>query len=360
MFPLKPEAASEHANSYDALFFTISALTAIFTIGTAAMIIFFALRYKAGNKVDRRNAISHSAILEALMLGIPLVLGLAIYFWSAKNFVHARTMPKDAMEIFVIGKRWMWHVQHMNGIRENNELHVPVGQPVKLTMISQDVVHAFYIPEFRAQFHVVPGRYTQLHFTPTKPGTYRLLCAMHCGTQHSEMVGFVHVMEQKEFSEWMETGGNRYAKKPATMAELGKQVWDDKNCGNCHTDKNTERGPSLLGIWNSTRQLENGGTAVANREYLRDSIVRPWDKISKGYQTTMQSYQSVLSEEQVLGLISYMQTFGAGGTPTGQSNYQQPSKDGTGFSSSGLEQIDHANERASAGAAQSEELQSKP
>ncbi|MCG9896260.1 MAG: cytochrome c oxidase subunit II, partial [Fimbriimonadaceae bacterium] len=252
-FPIMPEQASEHARSYDALFLAITLLTVIFSVLVGAAVLFLAIRYRAGNKVDRRNAPEHSTVLELAWTGIPLILALGIFTWSAINYIRVRTMPEDAMDIFVIGKRWMWHVQHMNGIRENSELTVPVDTPVKLTMISQDVIHGMYIPAFRAQYHVVPGRYTQLAFTATKPGRYKMLCSMHCGTQHSEMVGWVNVLSRKEFAEWQAKGGNRYLPTITTVAERGERVWKEKNCGSCHGAAATVRGPSLVGILGKER-----------------------------------------------------------------------------------------------------------
>ncbi|MBX3095782.1 MAG: cytochrome c oxidase subunit II [Fimbriimonadaceae bacterium] len=354
-FPLMPPQASEHAVAYDALFWTITALTVIFTLIVGVMIYGFAVKYKRGSSADRRNAQSHNEKLEVLLLVVPTVLGLAIFAWSAVNFTSVRTPKKDEMELFVIGKRWMWHVQHMNGIRENNEMHVPVGQPIRLTMISQDVIHAMYLPAFRAQYHVVPGRYTSLHFTPTKPGTYKLLCGIHCGTQHSEMVGFVHVLSQQDFDEWLESGGNRYTKADRSMEQVGADLWKEKGCGNCHQGTDNNRAPSLNGIFNTQRTMTDGSTVLANEDYLRESILRPWDRISAGYENTMQAYANSLSEEQVLSLIAYIKSTGSGATP-GQGEYEQPVRDGRALDSSSKSTIDIANDRASAGASQAKEL----
>lgn len=359
-FPLRPPAASEHAVRYDWLFFAITLLTVIFTVLVGAMILYLAIRYRAGSKVDRRNPVSHNEKLEGILIAIPTILGLGIFAWSAVGYTQMRTMPKDAMEIFVIGKRWMWHVQHMNGIRENNELHVPVGTPVKLTMISQDVIHAFYIPEFRVQYHVVPGRYTQMHFTATKPGTYRLLCTMHCGTQHSEMVGFVHVMEQKEYDEWLKAGGNRYTSANLTMEQLGERIYNEKGCNNCHGVQDNERAPTLYGLYQSQRKMADGQVVTADDQYLRDSVLRPWELLTAGYDRTMAAYEGVLSEEQVLALNAYIKTLGRGGSDGARVRYEQPQRQDQTFSSGAKDAVDIANDRASAGAAQAQELRKAP
>ena len=308
--PLAPQAASKDAASYDALFWTIVGLTAFFTLLVGAVVLFLAVRYRAANKVDRSNPPHHNTMLELTWTILPLFLALGIFAWSAINFVHARTMPKDGIDIFVIGKQWMWQLQHMDGTRENNELHIPVNVPVTMTMISQDVIHSMYLPEFRAQYHVVPGRYTKLQFTPIKTGRYRLLCAMHCGAQHSEMVGWVEVMSQKDFATWQEQKGNKYRPKETNVVNAGKQIWDDKKCGSCHGTENTQRGPSLVGITGKTRKFNNNLTAVADSDYLRASILDPYKLVTAGYDATMPSYQGQLTEEDVLALIAYIQSMG--------------------------------------------------
>lgn len=307
--PLFPESASENALRYDLLFWTISALTIVFTLLVSGLVVYFVSKYRRGSNADRSNPIDHHTGLELLWSGIPLLLAMGIFVWSANNYVnHQRRMPKDALEVFVIGKRWMWHLQHMNGIRENNELHIPVGTPIKMTMISQDVIHAMYLPEFRAQFHVVPGRYTELHFTPTKVGRFKMLCAMHCGTKHSEMVGFVNVMEKAEFARWLENGGNKNMPVAVDMAERGAQVWKTKNCGNCHAEQDSVRGPSLVGLLGSERPLADGTSVLADRDYVRDSILNPWRQITKGYQAEMPAYAGNLTEPDILALTAYIES----------------------------------------------------
>lgn len=305
--PVMPEQASKEAVSYDVLFWFITGLAVFFSVVVIAMTVWFGVKYRRGSTADRRNPIDHSPPLELLFIGVPTLLALVTFWWSTNEFVHYRTMPKKGLEVFVLGKQWMWHLQHMNGTRENNELHIPVNTDVKFTMISQDVIHSFFLPEFRAQYHVVPGRYTDLWIHPTKTGRFRMLCAMHCGTQHSEMTGWVYVMEKADYAKWLENGENRYAAMPTTMVEAGKKVWDSKGCGNCHTNVDTVRGPSLAGIYGKTRILEDG-TAKADAAYLRDSILTPWRRITKGFDPTMPAYQGQLTEEEVLNLIEFFKS----------------------------------------------------
>jgi cytochrome c oxidase subunit 2 len=219
-----------------------------------------------------------------------------------------RTPPANATEIFVIGKQWMWHMQHANGVRENNTLHVPVGVPVKLTMISQDVLHAFYIPAFRIQYHVVPGRYTMQWFTATEPGEYHLFCGMFCGTQHSEMVGTVVAMDPRDYAKWLDAGGNTVA--PMTMEQAGGKAFAMRGCANCHSGADTEHGPTLYGIAGKTRRMQDGSTPVADDGYLRESILNPYNRISAGYTQTMPVYANQISEEEVLALLAYIKSLG--------------------------------------------------
>jgi cytochrome c oxidase subunit II len=311
--PIAPEQASSFAMPFDVLFYTISILVVVFTLLVLVMVLYLVKKYKRGNGriEDRANPMHHNTALEAVLAGIPLLLGLGIFGWGTHLYVEMRTIPKDAMEIFVIGKRWMWHIQHTNGIRENNELHVPVGVPVKLTMISQDVVHAFYVPQFRAQYHVVPGRYTTLWFKATKEGKFNLFCAMHCGTQHSEMGGYVYALSPTAWAKWMANGGNRFKPVPESLSAAGKAIFTDFSCGNCHGAVDSKKGPSLNGIYGSKRIMSDGSTVIADFEYLRQSILDPESRTVRGYLNSMRSYKENLSEEKVMHLVEYLKTLGS-------------------------------------------------
>jgi cytochrome c oxidase subunit 2 len=351
-FPLMPEQASEHAYQYDALFWTITGLTIFFTILVVVIVGFMVTRYRKGSLASRKNQMDSHLGLELTWTGIPLVLAVGIFLWATYGFMKQRTMPKDGMEIYVIGKQWMWHLQHMNGIRENNELHVPVGVPIKFTMISQDVLHAMYLPEMRAQFHVVPGRYTTLHFTPTKIGEYKMLCAMHCGTQHSEMVGKVFVLSQEDYAKWLEKDGNRFD-TTETMVQAGARLFDKKGCGNCHTGQDNERAPTLAGLIGRTRNFNDGSSTVANEEYVRESIYEPYNRITRGYINTMTAYKGQLTEEQVLQLTMYIKSLGSTSGAAGvMTEYEQPERRPTGVPGGSKNATDIANERKSAPATQ--------
>lgn len=355
-FPLMPEQASVQAVDYDVLFWFITALAVFFGGLVVVLMLWLATKYRRGSNADRRNPIDHHRGIETLVIGVCTALALVVFWWSTVEYVKFREMPKESKEVFVIGKQWMWHLQHMNGVRENNELHIPVDTNIKFTMISQDVIHAFFLPEFRAQFHVVPGRYTDIWIRPTKTGRFKMLCAMHCGTQHSEMVGWVYVMTKSDYAKWMANGANRYKPMATNMVDAGKTVWDAKGCANCHSGSDTVRGPALSGIYGKKRELEDG-TVEADAAYLRDSIMTPWRRLTKGYEPTMPAYQGQLTEEEVLSLIEYLKSSTNTTTPGTSAPYSPTLQGGTRMGpSSGRNSADLANESASAGLTQSEQV----
>ncbi len=319
--PMRPPAASEFANNVDVLYFVLVAITVIFTVLVMGLLIFLVARYQRGNNVDRSNPVDHHTGLEIAWSLPALVLGLGIFVWAAKLFGEVYQPPKNAKEIFVVGKQWMWHMQHANGIRENNELHIPVDEPVKFTMISQDVIHAFYVPEFRMQRQVQPGEYTQMWVKPTKVGKYHIYCNMYCGTQHSEMGGWVYVMSRADYDKWAASGGTRAvspggieSKRGAlSLAQQGKGLYEKYQCLGCHGGSGSDaakRGPSLMGIFGKSRQLVNGKVVNADDAYLRNAVLYPDEFALAGWPQGMPSYKGVLSEGDVLAVNAYIKTMG--------------------------------------------------
>jgi cytochrome c oxidase subunit 2 len=301
-FPLLPERASTTAGQVDALFYVLVAVTAFFSLVILIALVYSAVRYRKGSKASRAGAKNDYLPIELLWSGVPFVIAMVIFGWSAKLFVDMRVPPADAMEIYVVGKQWMWKVQHPQGNREINELHVPVGRPVKLIMTSQDVIHSFFIPAFRIKQDVLPGRYSTEWFQATQTGTFHLFCAEYCGTSHSGMIGSVIVMEQAEYEEWLA------GKAGATMASSGEQLFQQFGCQTCHRRDTGQRGPSLEGLWNTQVKLANGSTVVADQEYVRESILNPGSKIVAGYPQIMPAYRNQLSQDQVNQLIEYIRS----------------------------------------------------
>jgi cytochrome c oxidase subunit 2 len=344
--PFAAPAASVFAEESDKLFFVLVALTLFFTVAVAVVMLFFTVYYRRGNNVDRSRPVSHNTQLEIAWSVGPLILALGVFVWSTKLFTTAYAAPPNAKEIFVIGKQWMWHLQHANGIRENNELHIPVGEPIKLTMISQDVIHAFYVPEFRLQRHVEPGHYSTMWFTPTRVGKYHLYCNMYCGTQHSEMGGWVYVMSKQDYAKWAASGGAKPAAPGAlhtpngglNLAQTGAALFQQYECASCHSPAAVarKRGPSLVGIYGKMRQLENKKTVRADDGYLRNVLYYPNEYALAGWPQGMPSYKGILSEDQVIAINTYIKSLSAqynqgtapGTTPPGPAGAGRPGAGG--------------------------------
>jgi cytochrome c oxidase subunit II len=204
-----------------------------------------------------------------------------------------------------VAKQWMWKIEHMEGQREINELHIPVGRAVRLTMASEDVIHSFFVPAFRLKSDVVPGKYSTLWFTATKPGKYHLFCAEYCGTRHSGMIGWIYVMEPEDYENWLNGGP-----PPATLAQGGEKLFNSLACANCHKTDGTGRCPSLVGLYGKTVQLATGGKVVADEDYIRESILRPSAKVVAGYPPVMPTYQGQVNEDGVLQLVEYIKSLG--------------------------------------------------
>jgi cytochrome c oxidase subunit II len=299
--PFFPQQASAEAAQIDAIYFFMVAVTAFFAALIAALIVVFAIKYRRRHDNEVGVAIHGSLALELLWSFIPLGIAMVMFGWGAKVFFDMYRPPVGAMEIFIVGKQWMWKAQHADGMREINELHVPIGRPVKLIMGSEDVIHSYYIPAFRVKADVIPGRYNSLWFTATKPGRYHLFCAEYCGTRHSGMIGWVTAMEPADFQAWLSGG-------PATTSPVaaGEKLFTDLACSTCHLANGTGRGPVLQGIFGKTVDLQGGGNVTVDDSYLRESIVNPQAKVVNGFQPIMPTFQGLVTEEQLMQLIAYI------------------------------------------------------
>ena len=305
-FPFFPEQASAQAAQVDGIYFFMLAVTAFFSLLIATLVVLFAIRYRRRHDSEVGAAIHGSLALELLWTVIPFLITMVMFAWGAKVFFDLYRPPAGAMEIYVVGKQWMWKAQHLDGQREINELHVPVGRPVKLIMGAEDVLHSFYIPAFRVKADVIPGRYNVLWFTATKPGRYHLFCAEYCGTKHSGMIGWVYAMEPTAFQAWL-SGGPSISETPAAA---GAKLFQDFACSSCHRDDALAQAPQLKGLFGKTVELQGGATAVADETYIRESIVLPQAKVVNGFQPIMPTFQGLVSEEQLLQLIAYVRSLG--------------------------------------------------
>jgi cytochrome c oxidase subunit 2 len=300
--PLWPPQASTQAANLDALFVFLLLITGITTIAIFIFLTIFAVRYRHGNP-DYAPHIEGSNAVELTWTIVPFGIFLVMFVWGAVLFFQERTPPRGSMEIYVVGKQWMWKLQHPEGQREINELHVPVNRDVKLIMTSQDVIHSFFLPALRLKQDVLPGRYTSLWFHAIKPGTYHLFCAEYCGTQHSGMIGQLVVMEPADFEKWLSGGGAE-----GSLSATGQKLFQELGCATCHRSDTQGRGPNLVGVFGKPQLLDDGRTVVADENYVRESILNPGAKVVAGFRPIMPTFQGVVSEEQLLALVAYIKS----------------------------------------------------
>jgi len=309
--PFVAPSASKEAAEIDLLWWFLCAVSLVMTVLIFIGVIFFAFKYRRKPGVAP-VAVHGSNVLEITWSIIPFIVMLVMFWWGAQLFYDAQNPPKDAEEIFVVGKQWMWKLQHSDGNREMNALHVPVGRAVKLTMASEDVIHSFSIPALRVRHDVVPGHYDALWFRATKPGHYRIFCTEYCGDRHSQMIGFVDVLDQPDYNTWAGGGST------GTLAEQGQQLFTQNGCSTCHLLNEQGRCPIMKNVYNHPVELSDGHTVIADDAYLRESILEPNAKIVKGFDANvMPNFKGQLSEENVIQLIAYIKSLSTPATPTG-------------------------------------------
>jgi cytochrome c oxidase subunit 2 len=299
--PLWPDSASNMSGNVDALYIFMVLVTAAMTGLIFTLVAVFAVKFRK-QKGRQAEQIEGSTILELTWSILPFGVMLIYFVWGALIYFRERTPPQNTAEVYVVAKQWMWKIEHMEGQREINELHVPVGRDIKLIMTSQDVIHSFYIPAFRIKQDVLPGRYTMEWFHATKPGTYHLFCAEYCGTQHSGMIGSIVVMEDRDYMAWMGGGGNQ------PLAVTGEKLFSELGCITCHRSDTQGRGPNLVGVFGKPVLLEDGRTVTADENYVRESILEPQAKIVKGFKPVMPTFQGQVSDEQLNALVAYVKS----------------------------------------------------
>jgi len=300
-FHLFPVQASTFAEKVDRLYWFLVGMSGFFAGLIVILIVVFAVIYR--RRPGRRAKASNQSLgLELIWTAIPLMLVTVIFVWGAGLYLDQAIPPQGAEEIYVVGKQWMWKAQHSNGRREINELHVPVGRAVKVTLASQDVIHSFFIPAFRIKQDAVPGQYRTMWFQPTKPGEYHLFCAEYCGTDHSKMIGRVVVMQDLAYQAWL---GGETAETPV---QAGEKLFTQFDCASCHESGRRQRCPTLGGLYGTMVPLANGGTALFDETYIRESILDPKAKIAAGYPPVMPTFRGQVSEEQMLALIAYIKS----------------------------------------------------
>lgn len=304
--PLWPEAASVMADKVDPLYIFLVAVSVVMTLVIFAAVFIFAIKFRSKNDNYIPPPIHGSLRLEIAWSIIPFLIMLVMFVWGTKLYFEEYTSPttSDAIDVYVVGKQWMWKVQYPEGQREINELHVPVGRKVRLTMASEDVIHSFFIPAFRLKRDVVPGHYNTTWFEATKPGRYHLFCAEYCGTEHSGMIGWVTVMKPADYENWLSGGGAE-----GSMASQGEKLFQQLGCSTCHLLNEQGRCPIMRGVYGSRVLLQDGKTVLADETYIRESILNPNAKIVSGFKPdVMPTFQGQISEEGVLQLISYIKS----------------------------------------------------
>jgi len=301
--PTFPAQASNFAGNVDALFSFILMTTLFFAVLVTVLIIFAAFRFRRKSANEVGDDVHGNNALEVGWTLIPTIIAIGMFAWGAAIYVNYRIAPKDTLDIYVVGKQWMWKLQQPNGRKEINELHVPVGRDVKLVLGSEDVIHNFYVPAFRVKMDVVPGRYNTMWFRPTKTGRYHFFCSQYCGTNHAVMGGWVTVMEPAEYAAWL--SGESGDVNPVSA---GERLFTQFACVTCHLSNGTGRAPSLNGVFGANVLLADGSTVVADEAYIRESILQPKAKIVAGYQPVMPTFQGLVTEEQILNLTAYIKS----------------------------------------------------
>ena len=299
---LWPQAASASAVETDHLIFLFTLLTLLLVVPVFLAISFFAIRYRDGIKVVRVRVENRDRMLELGWMIIPFVLTLIFFAWGARMFDTHRHAPPNAIAIQAIGRQWMWKFQHPGGQAEINNLHVPVGEPVLITMISQDVIHSLYIPALRIQMETLPGRYTQLWFKADTTGRFHILCSEFCGTDHSKMAGILTIMAPAAFQDWLEGAGSNQ-----DLAAAGSRLFSTYGCSGCHDSGATVRAPSLAGVWGHAVPLQGGGTILADASYIHDKIYNPDNHLIAGYKQIMPSFKGLIPEDDMTRLVAYIE-----------------------------------------------------
>lgn len=318
-FRLFPDSASTISHEVDWFFWAMVIVCGAMSIFVAAMIVYSAIRYHRKHENEMGDQTRNNIPLEVTWTVVPAICFVFMFLWGAKMYFDLQRPPDNAIPIYVVGKQWMWKVQHPEGQREINELHIPVGRPVRLTLTSEDVIHDFFVPAFRTKHDVLPGRYVTEWFEATRPGKYHLFCAEYCGTKHSGMIGWIYAMTPKDYQQWLTQGAPE-----GSLASMGGKYFHQYGCANCHHFSRQGRCPDLRNLYMRPVEISTGQTVIADDSYIRESIYDPNAKIVYGFHPNiMPNFTGVIPEDQVIALISFIKALGP--PPGGQ----MPSSSGT-------------------------------
>ena len=302
-----PVQGSVYASQYDDLFIFIVLLTLFFFVLIAVILGVFVWRYRRRGPDDVTPHLAYNARLEVVWTVIPVIIVIIIFVWGFKDYMNATTAPGDALEIQVIAKQWLWQFEYPDGMRTVNEIHIPVGKPVRFILSSENVIHSFFVPGFRVKKDVVPSMYTELWFQPEKQGVYTLFCAEYCGRGHSDMLGKIFVDSEEKFKEWQELGDEQSRTMP--LAELGALLYESRGCETCHSlDGSRRDGPSFKGIFGHEVRFTDGTSLTVDENYIRESILDSQAKIVAGFEGIMPTFQGLLREREISALVEFVKS----------------------------------------------------
>jgi cytochrome c oxidase subunit II len=303
-----PESVTTVSDNVDSLFAFLIWLSFIVFVGLIGTGIYFLIKYrKTAANAKASGHLIHNTALEVSWTVIPLLICIFIFAWGYKDYLKLTVSPANAVEFHVTAKKWMWEFENpRTGAKSLNELVVPVNTPIKLIMTAEDVIHSFYVPNFRIKRDVIPNRYTRVWFEVTEVGNYQVFCTEYCGDGHSKMLASITVLSESDYEEWL---ANDDSGDDLPLEELGKKLYTAKACSTCHSlDGAAMAGPSWKGLYGKQRTFNNGTAGNADDNYIRESITNPAARVVKGYSPIMPTYSGLLTDREILGLIEYIKT----------------------------------------------------
>ncbi len=325
-----PAQGSEFAKEVDFVYMSLFWLSVFLFLGIAVPAIYFAwrYRYKPGRVTPHQT---HNTLLEIIWSVIPLMLCVGIFFWGLNGWMKYAVPPGEALEIQIVARKWSWAFEYPDGSRTVNEVHVPVNKPVRFVMTSEDVLHDFFVPDMRVKHDIVPGRYTEVWFTPTVLGTHHVTCAEYCGKGHSDMQAKLVVDNDADYAKFVETGGSEWEDYKTNPVAWGKLQWERKGCSTCHSIDGTRianGGPSWKGIWGKMEKLNNGQEVLVNQDYVIESMMQPSAKVVSGFEPIMPTFQGLLRPHEQQGIIAFIKSLGndPNGGPPAPTTLSMPPK----------------------------------
>ncbi|HWE78405.1 MAG TPA: cytochrome c oxidase subunit II [Pseudolabrys sp.] len=301
--PFWPATAASSGHAVNSLFVAELALSAVIMLTVVVMMLYFSSRYRKGSDASRANRVQKTWHLEIAWTAATLAMFLVLFVYGAQLYVWLFRAPRGDEEVYVVGKQWMWKIEHPGGQREIDTMHVPVDKTIRVVMASEDVIHSFFIPAFRLKHDVVPGTYETIWFKTHKPGIYRLECTQYCGLQHATMQGKVVVMSGPDYARWLTAQGVH-----ESMAEEGEALFRAHGCSGCHGDNSTVHAPSLNGVYGTFVHMQDGSVRLADEAYLRDCILNPRSFTVAGYPPIMPDFSGQLSESELMKIVAYIQS----------------------------------------------------